>query len=298
MKVKKMTELRSMKDYDHIFEQEYGATFYDNDANPANWIHHHDYYEMVFYFGNTPLKYYYEGKTYLLCKGDIVLCDVFKNHQFCTKKNINYTRTSIGVTPMLLTKLSHTDFNLFRLFNESNPNYPVFHMELVDNVKYVNLVSEYMKLEQDKNAKILQRALVHMILAYLYLDCCSGIEESVKDNTQRELIISILEYIEDHMKHWITLNQISESLNYSVGYLSKVFKDNTGQNLNRYILKKRVDNAKYLIKKGVSIVDAAEQSGFSNYSYFYRALKKIEGLTPRDFQSQNCFVLPGDEREK
>ena len=74
-----------------------------------------------------------------------------------------------------------------------------------------------MKLEQDKNAKILQRALVHMILAYLYLDCCSGIEESVKDNTQRELIISILEYIEDHMKHWITLNQISESLNYSVG---------------------------------------------------------------------------------
>ena len=132
-------------------------------------------------------------------------------------------------------------------------------MELVDNVKYVNLVSEYMKLEQDKKTrKILQRALVHMILAYLYLDCCSGIEESVKDNTQRELIISILEYIEDHMKHWITLNQISESLNYSVGYLSKVFKDNTGQNLNRYILKKRVDNAKYLIKKGEIIKKVPE----------------------------------------
>lgn len=278
------TTLLPMTEYDNIFENEFGSHYHTDNLHLTKCMHYHDYYEIVFYFGKTPLKYYYEGKYYTVRTGDIVLCDIFKNHQYLPESDDIFTRISFGISPMLMTKLSHEKANLFRIFEEKNENYPVFHQDLVQGAIYSNLIRQYIEIISKPDAYVLSRAYVHLLLAQLYMDCCKNKEEDPENYAKIKMVAEVLSYIEAHMDQWILLKDIADSMNYSTGYFSRIFKEVTGNNLNKYMLMKKIEVAKEMIAKGVSITDAAEKTGFNNYSYFYRAFMKTEGISPREFQ--------------
>ena len=51
----------------------------------------------------------------------------------------------------------------------------------------------------------------------------------------------------------------------------------------------RVEHAKGLIHKGISLPDVAERCGFSSQSHFTRRFKEATGLTPRRWRAaQHC----------
>lgn len=66
-----------MKDYD-IFKKGFGHQINMEGDNPAAEIHHHDYYELVFFLGDEPIEYYYEGKYYTLRKGELLFAECFR----------------------------------------------------------------------------------------------------------------------------------------------------------------------------------------------------------------------------
>ena len=67
----------------------------------------------------------------------------------------------------------------------------------------------------------------------------------------------------------------------SPGYLSHVFKQETGVNLNRFIRECRMEKAKELLETtNLKIVQIARQVGFSNNSYFCKSFREYFGDTP------------------
>lgn len=285
MENRKESELRSMKDMD-IFEKGFGHSVYFDGENLAKRVHHHDYYEMVFYLGDEPMKYYYEGEYYTLKKGNIVVCGMFQDHRFCGDDNSRFQRVSLGITPDMLIKCSHEDSNLFQVFNPKQPHFPVFKMDFKNEVKYMELLKSYLQYDEIPDHHVMQRALVHLLLASLYKDYCIDIPENNANYGHLRLVSKILEYVDKNISRWITVEEIADVVNYSAGYSSKVFKLITGESLNQYMLKKRIEHAEYLIRNGESIVEASEQTGFDNYSYFYKAFKKIKGTSPKEYQEQ------------
>lgn len=279
------TPLRSMKDLD-VFEKGFGHQTYFHGENQAKEIHHHDYYELVFYLGNEPMKYYYEGEYYTLNKGNIALCGMFQNHRFCGTDNARFSRVSFSVTSDMLIKSSHEDSNLFNIFNPNQPYFPVLKMSFEDEVKYMELLKRYLEFDGLPGQHVMQRALIHVLLASLFRDYCVNIQEDTTNYSYMKLVSKILEYVDKNISRWITVDEIAEVVNYSAGYASKIFKFVTGETLNQYILKKRIEHAEYLIRNGESIVEASEQTGFDNYSYFYKAFKKIKGTSPKEYQEQ------------
>lgn len=285
MEIKKETRLISMKDYD-IFKKGFGHQIYMEGDNPAAEIHHHDYYELVFFLGDEPIEYYYEGKYYTLRKGDIALCGMFQNHRFGGQEEASFKRISLGVTSDMLIKCSHEDSNLFQVFNPKQPYFPVLSMNFEDEVKYMGLLKEYLQYSGLPNQHVMQRAWIHVIIASLYKDYCIDIPEDTANYGHLRLVSKILEYVDKNISRWITVEEIAEVMNYSAGYTSKVFKLITGESLNQYMLKKRIEHAEYLICNGETIVEASERTGFDNYSYFYKAFKKIKGISPKEYQEK------------
>ena len=279
------TPLISMKEYD-TFEKGFGHVFHKDGLNTVKNVHHHDYYELVFYLGRETMNLYYEGEYYPLHKGDIAICAMFDDHQFVGENNTIFERISIGVTSDMLIRCSHDDSNLFLIFSRKHAHFPVLSPNLAGNAKYMNLLSEYLSYDDSPNRYVMQRSIVHVILANLYSDCCSDIVDDTANYGQIRLVSSILEYVDRNLSSPITVEEIADAVNYSTGYTSKTFKAATGESLNRYILKKRIEKADYLIRNGMPIVEASEQTGFENYSYFYKAFKKLKGITPKEYQSQ------------
>lgn len=99
------------------------------------------------------------------------------------------------------------------------------------------------------------------------------------------LVSMIMSYVDEAYDQDLYLEKISDKMNVSVKYVSRVFKDKTGMNITDYISQVRVSKAKeLLIHTDLTIYDIAEKVGISNRTTFLRTFKKMEGLSPNEFR--------------
>lgn len=76
------------------------------------------------------------------------------------------------------------------------------------------------------------------------------------------------------------LKEALGELPYSYQYLVRVFKRHLGCAPKAYIIRKRLEKARELLARGVSVREAAEGSGFGDPLYFSRLFRQIEGCAP------------------
>jgi two-component system response regulator YesN len=81
---------------------------------------------------------------------------------------------------------------------------------------------------------------------------------------------------------------IADSINLSVKYISKLFKMETGQGLLHYIGTVRIQKAKELLNSGkYTLNEISEMVGYVSVKTFRRVFKKIEGVNPSDYKTND-----------
>ncbi len=91
-------------------------------------------------------------------------------------------------------------------------------------------------------------------------------------------------YIEMNYTSPIWLEQIAEEMGYNSSYLGKLFKAKMGKSFNSYLDDVRMEHAKELLRKGVSVTQTAENVGISDINYFTKKFKKIVGCPPSEYR--------------
>jgi AraC-like DNA-binding protein len=78
-----------------------------------------------------------------------------------------------------------------------------------------------------------------------------------------------------------TLRDVARQCGLSVSHFSRAFKDTTGVAPHQWLVHRRVEVAKSLLKAGrLSLSDIASECGFANQSHFTRVFSRIAGLSP------------------
>ncbi len=96
------------------------------------------------------------------------------------------------------------------------------------------------------------------------------------------------EFIEDNLREDLTLDRISEALAMSPGHFAHAFKQTTGLAPHHYVVERRIDCAKGLLRKSeLPIAEIAHRVGFRNQSHFSFAFRRATGVTPRQFRGGN-----------
>lgn len=91
-------------------------------------------------------------------------------------------------------------------------------------------------------------------------------------------------YIKSHLNEKITLNDISNQAGLSKYYLTKKFKESTGQSTTDYINLLRCKQACiYFETTNLSIKDVYNKLYFCSYDYFLRVFKKTIGCTITEY---------------
>ena len=97
----------------------------------------------------------------------------------------------------------------------------------------------------------------------------------------------VITFVRKNYMKKITLNDISNDSSLSVSYLSKIFKEETGQSLSAYINHVRVESAKmFLLDESIPLIDVAYLSGFEDQSYFSKVFKKVTHVTPGKYREK------------
>ena len=108
-----------------------------------------------------------------------------------------------------------------------------------------------------------------------------------KNEKQEQLCQSILQRIEENYHNpEFSLQFLADEMKFTENYLSIVFKQGTGENISFYIEKMRMKEAGHLlVNTDMLIKDIADQVGYYNLNTFYKAYKRIYGVTPSQYRN-------------
>ena len=109
--------------------------------------------------------------------------------------------------------------------------------------------------------------------------------------TQNALFFRIKEYIRLHYRQGVTLQELSEKLNYNADYISRLFRKNQGVSVSEYQRILRLSEAKQLLLTSVdSVREIGYSCGFSNEKFFMTSFSKQEGMTPTQYRNLYSFL--------
>ena len=96
----------------------------------------------------------------------------------------------------------------------------------------------------------------------------------------------MVEYLEEHLDGGPTLAQLAAVVRLNPYHFARQFKAATGLPPHQYVILRRVERAKQLLKAGtgLSLAEVAAHAGFSDQSQFSRHLKRLVGVTPGQFR--------------
>lgn len=123
------------------------------------------------------------------------------------------------------------------------------------------------------------------LLGYLLFDlleCAVSPEQTVTEDIERTTT-----YILANLGRELTMEELAKVALLSVSRFKQKFKDQTGTSPRSYINYHKIEAAKELLAKGVSVSETAYRLGFSSSNYFCEVFRRYTSYAPTVYL-QNC----------
>lgn len=98
----------------------------------------------------------------------------------------------------------------------------------------------------------------------------------------------IFDYIETHYHESISLRDVAKYLGFSSAYLTDLVRNQTGETINRWIVKRRVTAARVLLLETDQPVEKiALKVGYRSHNHFFRQFRQYYGNSPHAWRKQH-----------
>lgn len=103
-------------------------------------------------------------------------------------------------------------------------------------------------------------------------------------------INQILSYIEDNLDEEITLDKIATEFSYSKFYIARLFKEQVGSTLHKYIQNRRLTEAALqLVETDMPIIEIAYEAHYTSQQAFTKAFLQEYSYTPQVYRRTQPF---------
>lgn len=205
-------------------------------------------------------------------------------HQFTQQLNKKYERYIITISTSWMESIISGNERYKYLTDTKNPI--IIQTDETQRTRLISRINEFLKCERNDTFSELtlffdilkivdefSRVLVPEFpnLEYTHI---TGARKTVKD---------IIEYIDAHLTENIKLNDIAKHFYLTPNHISRIFKQYTNSQISNYITLQRMTMAKQMFRKGYSVTEVQQATGYSSYEHFFRTFKKNVGVTPREY---------------
>lgn len=251
-------------------------------------MHIHDCYEL-YYSISGGKQFLIDNKFYSISPGDLFIINQYESHYLTQIDKMIHERIVLSIHPDYVKQISTAETNLDDCFSNHSA---AFQHKLSLNKEqqkrflyFVNKITNASGYGHDVIEQCAFMELMIMINTLVQMGNCA-------DNCGTELIGSykynhqvddILNYINLNIASPITIEQLASKFYLSESYICRIFKSATGTTINKYITARRISIAKSLLNDGLSVTEAYERSGFSDYSNFFKAFTKAVGISPKKY---------------
>jgi AraC family transcriptional regulator len=102
----------------------------------------------------------------------------------------------------------------------------------------------------------------------------------------RHKLRAVIDYIHEHLDAELSLDHLAAVAHVSPYHFARLFKNSTGLPPHQYVIARRVERAKELLRdrERLPLAEVAAEVGFADQSHFTRHFKRLVGVTPRRFR--------------
>lgn len=137
----------------------------------------------------------------------------------------------------------------------------------------------------DKTVETMDHAALCEMLQEIILLLIPEQKETATDS-MKDIARRAADWLEEHYAEELTLSSLAERYHVESSYFSRIFRQETGQNLILYITNRRIEKAKeYMRESRTNLAEIAFLVGYDDYTYFSRVFRKHTGMSPREYRS-------------
>lgn len=238
--------------------------------------HSHPFCEILFVLSGSG-EILVEGKKHSVKKGDIIVYNPYTEHSETTYDEDGIELAFFGITDFQLGKLAQDcliDKNASPVLhtNDAQEDFEFYFRTLADEV-----------YENEQYSDIMARYLARLVLIRI-LRLANISETKLVPNA---MFTRIHQYLSQNYSKIESMEQICQELNISKYYLSQVFRQYMGTPPMHYVTQKRISHAKKLLQETEMTATAiGEECGYKDHVLFFKAFKKLEGMTPLAYRKQ------------
>lgn len=108
-----------------------------------------------------------------------------------------------------------------------------------------------------------------------------------QEQSTHDVVKKLHDFIESHISADISLIHLADHVNLNPSYLSRLYKQITGNGLSDYLTEYRDRKAKEMLKKSnLKVQEIAAQLGYNSSHSFIRFFKKQNQVTPQEYREQ------------
>ncbi len=252
--------------------------------------HKHTFFEFVYVVSGKAL-HCFEKKTVTISKGDYFLINLNSSHAYkkaeeCSDFHIiNCLFLPEFIDESLKGARSFQEIieNYMIKYGQSNlaeqPTQRIFHDESGFIGTLTESILEEFQERQVGYADIIRNLLLTLIL---YL-----VRSATPDGTpaDRSPVRQIKEYIHKNYMESLRLSDICRQMNFSLSYISMLFREEAGMTFRDYLLKVRMEKASLLLRvSDKKVSDIARLVGYSDPAFFYKCFRRAMGQTPDEYR--------------
>lgn len=109
-------------------------------------------------------------------------------------------------------------------------------------------------------------------------------------NSKKEVVKNVIEYLEKNLENDIDLDKISDKAGYSKYHLNRLFAEETGCTIYKYLQTRRLTiAAEKLVESNIPISQIGFEAGYNSQQAFTLAFKEIYLYSPKVYREQGMF---------
>ena len=248
--------------------------------------HKHADIEFCYCLGDDPMIISVDKSTIEIKDGELLLLGPGIPHEYIATPDGNSRIFSGIVGVSFLKKYFHT-------FSKFAGSYTVINLlKSKDDQKALDVIHEMIELHSERSeyAELLKTADLYKLCAYLIAKL-SALEPSRKTTRSLETLANVeraLDLIYYDYKQTLSVESVASATGYGVSNFCKLFKRATGVSFHTALNQRRISVALgFLSETNMSILQIAEEVGFSASKSFCRVFRDLKGMTPTEYRESH-----------
>jgi AraC-like DNA-binding protein len=257
--------------------------YYSNVKNQKRDIHIHDCCELFFCVSGGG-SFLIDDKVYDIKDGDIFAINQFEAHKVSADTDAQkpFCRYILHVHPIFLYSNSCGEADLSSGFYDSDRRVRVSLSN--DEKNELITLFESLRHEEEWGDRLYKRLRATELLLYVNKKFAAQTNSAEMDSDGEKALKLAIEYINENFCSDLTLDMVAKSSFVSAGQLCKLFSKYCGTTVTKYIVGKRIAEAKKLLSNGKNVTETAFACGFNNYAHFIKTFKKAVGVPPGKYK--------------